>query len=138
MNLCPICNLKEVKDVICIDCRAKLKDDLYAVIGLDSKLSTDTMPYRAGLMVWITVEMVGALFNGDTILNIMETGYVYADENMMKLIASIYIEDGKMLLPRPDVVTSVFCEFCELQTGPDHHVGCNQAGDPRCAWHIKK
>lgn len=115
---------------LCPSCEIKVDQGYIAVIAIDPKLSSDSVPFRTGVLIWVQLEKAMKLFQTDTLEVLTEQHYIYADPMIIALLKAI--ENKTEAEPE-----SKFCQHCERITGPTIDHGCDKSYHPQCAWHIK-
>lgn len=116
---------------LCPSCEIKVDQGYIAAIGIDPKLSSDSIPFRTGILMWIQLDKAMKLFNTDTLAVLTEQHYIYADPMIVTLLKAL--EAGA----EEESAMERFCELCERRTGPAIDHGCDKSYHPKCAWHIK-
>lgn len=116
----------------CLTCKSNLDKGYYAIIAIDERLSSDKIPFRTGIMIWLKDSAVTKVFSEHTLLLLIAQGYAYADSAGIAVLTAMQA-DGEV----PEEGESKICNLCKSIISPKDSGRCDRYNDARCAWHIK-
>lgn len=94
-------NLKTYEDIMkqathfawCKDCEEKILDGYLALIEIDEDKSTEKIPFRTGMLMWMRARVFEDMFNHESFMEANKKKAVYVIEEVFQHIARL-VDDG--------------------------------------------